>query len=105
MVQTLGYKVAVNALYWATAISAVCSKCCVVGSSSSSSKTGACTKRFIISNDEKLNNELYEKYSPMMVGKTQEEKENYLIELVSKGELTADQALMLAIREKIDLTN
>jgi hypothetical protein len=49
--------------------------------------------------------QLYAKYGPLMSDKTQEQKEDYLIELVFKGELTADQALMLAIRERIDLVN
>jgi hypothetical protein len=106
MAQSVGYNVTLNAVLYKAAANALCSKCCVATSSSSSSIVGGGeTRKFVISEDEVSNNALYEKYGPRMVNKTHEEKENYLIDLVSKGEITADQALMLAIREKIDLTN
>jgi len=48
-------------------------------------------------------NTLHGKYAHLLAGKTTDEKENILIDLVSNGELTADQALALALREGLIL--
>ncbi|MHA1469139.1 MAG: hypothetical protein ACTSSP_01110 [Candidatus Asgardarchaeia archaeon] len=47
---------------------------------------------------------LYQQYHPLFVGLTTEEKEDKLVEMVSAGELSADQALILAIKESLDIT-
>jgi len=43
--------------------------------------------------------ELYAMYHPMLVGLTSEEKEDKLVDLVSDGTLSADKALVIAIKE------
>ena len=47
---------------------------------------------------------LYQQSHPLFEGLTLEEKEDKLVEMVSSGELTADQALILAIKESLDIT-
>jgi len=43
--------------------------------------------------------ELYSKYHPLLEGLTQEEKEDFLVDLVSSGEISADKALAIAVGE------
>jgi len=57
---------------------------------------------FVLNNfsEEELN-ELCDKYLPQMNGLTSEEKEDKLVELVSNGEISAEIALALSIKEGI----
>ena len=52
---------------------------------------------------EQEKEELYVKYHPLLEGLTNEEKEDKLIDLVGEGELTADKALIIAIKEGLHI--
>ena len=52
---------------------------------------------------EQEKEELYAQYLPLLEGLTNEEKEDKLIDLVSEGELTADKALIIAIKEGLHI--
>jgi hypothetical protein len=46
---------------------------------------------------------LYRRYAPQLEGKTDQEKEDTLVTLVSRGIITADQAIVLAVKSDLDL--
>jgi len=43
--------------------------------------------------------DMYIKYHPVLAGLTNVEKEDKIVDLVSKGELSTDKALVLSIKE------
>ena len=71
-------------------------------STSSSSETPLSGAAFRVLTEEELRI-LIEKYQPQMIGMSNEEKEEFLINLVIIGELNADEALSLAQYENLPL--
>ena len=57
---------------------------------------------FYTHTDEEAN-KLYDLYNPMLENKNKKEKEDILIQLVMKGEITSDQAILIAIRAGLNI--